>query len=74
MNTISGASPDSNSVVNEPLEHSMARAMIKAGAFTPRAREYLNKVDNVRLEKPFDSKNIRKIVNDKIRIAKRSES
>jgi hypothetical protein len=35
---------------------------ITGGAFTPRAREYLNKVDNIRLEKPFDITNFKKIV------------
>jgi len=43
---------------------------VTGGAFTPRAREYLSKVDNIRLEKPFDVANLKKIVNDQIRLAK----
>ena len=35
---------------------------ITGGAFTPKARDYLNQVDNLRLEKPFDVTNFRKIV------------
>ncbi len=46
---------------------------ITGGAFTPRARDYLNKVDNIRLEKPFDITNFRKIVNELI-LAHRTES
>jgi circadian clock protein KaiC len=37
---------------------------------TPRARDYLSKVDNIRLEKPFDVTNFRKIVGDRIHMAK----
>ena len=37
------------------------------GAFTPSAREFLDHVDNARLEKPFDLKDLRKLVNDRIR-------
>jgi CheY-like chemotaxis protein len=44
------------------------------GAFTPSAREYLNKVDNLRLEKPIDATNLRKIVNDRILVAKTVDS
>ena len=43
---------------------------ITGGAFTPRARDYLSKVDNIRLEKPFDMANFRKIVGDRIHMAK----
>lgn len=43
---------------------------ITGGAFTPRAREYLSKVDNIRLEKPFDVANLKKIVADRIHMAK----
>ena len=35
---------------------------ITGGAFTPKAREYLAKVSNIRLEKPFDVANFKKIV------------
>ncbi len=40
---------------------------ITGGAFTPRTREYLNQVDNLRIEKPFDVANFRKIVNEFIK-------
>jgi hypothetical protein len=44
---------------------------ITGGAFTPRAREFLARVDNLRLEKPFDMINLRKIVSELI-VASRS--
>jgi CheY-like chemotaxis protein/two-component sensor histidine kinase len=34
------------------------------GAFTPRAREYLDRVSNARIEKPFDAKNLRLLINN----------
>ena len=37
------------------------------GAFTPSAREFLDTSDNPRLEKPFDLKVLRKLVNELIR-------
>jgi len=43
---------------------------ITGGTFTPRTRDYLARVDNLRLEKPFDFKNFQKIVRDRIVIAK----
>lgn len=45
---------------------------ITGGAFTPRARDYLSKVDNIKLEKPFDVANFRKIVTDRLILSKRS--
>jgi CheY-like chemotaxis protein/anti-sigma regulatory factor (Ser/Thr protein kinase) len=44
---------------------------ITGGAFTPRAAQYLTKVSNIRLEKPFDVENLKKIVTELI-VAKRS--
>jgi PAS domain S-box-containing protein len=35
---------------------------VTGGAFTPNAKEYLEKVDNVRVEKPFDATNLQKLV------------
>jgi signal transduction histidine kinase/GAF domain-containing protein/ActR/RegA family two-component response regulator len=46
---------------------------ITGGAFTPHARQYLSEVENLRLKKPFDVKNFRKIVSDQIIIAKRKK-
>jgi two-component system cell cycle sensor histidine kinase/response regulator CckA len=43
---------------------------VTGGAFTPRAREYLSRVDNIRLEKPFDVANFKRIVHDRIRISR----
>ncbi len=43
---------------------------ITGGAFTPRARDYLSKVDNIRLEKPFDMTNFKKIVGDRIHMSR----
>lgn len=45
---------------------------ITGGAFTPSASEYLRKVDNIRLEKPFDVANLKKIVSEFVQSAKRS--
>jgi signal transduction histidine kinase/CheY-like chemotaxis protein len=48
------------------VEHQprLARKLVfvTGGAFTPNAREYLEKVDNLRLEKPFDVTNLQKMV------------
>jgi PAS domain S-box-containing protein len=40
---------------------------VTGGAFTPSAREFLDSVNNRRIEKPFDLKELRKLVNDLIR-------
>jgi CheY-like chemotaxis protein len=37
------------------------------GAFTPRAREFLSKAPNLRLEKPFDLGHLLALVNDRLR-------
>jgi len=37
---------------------------ITGGAFTPMAREYLTKVNNLRLEEPFDLDNFKKMVSE----------
>jgi two-component system, cell cycle sensor histidine kinase and response regulator CckA len=37
---------------------------VTGGAFTPNARQYLEQVDNVRVEKPFDATNLEKQVNE----------
>ncbi|MGC4120509.1 MAG: PAS domain S-box protein [Myxococcales bacterium] len=43
---------------------------VTGGAFTPAAREYLTKVGNLRVEKPFDGTNLRKMVVEWIRAAR----
>ncbi|HEU0033858.1 MAG TPA: response regulator [Kofleriaceae bacterium] len=40
---------------------------LTGGAFTPSAREFLDTVTNHRLDKPFDLKDLRRLVNDMIR-------
>jgi PAS domain S-box-containing protein len=42
---------------------------ITGGTFTPLARSYLGSVDNLRLEKPFDVANLKRIVNDRVIMA-----
>ncbi len=37
------------------------------GAFTPAAREFLDRVPNLRIEKPFDPQQLRALVNDRVR-------
>jgi PAS domain S-box-containing protein len=46
----------------------LARRVIffTGGAFTPRAREYLRKVDNPCIEKPFDAAGLRRVVSRQI--------
>ncbi|HLG18695.1 MAG TPA: response regulator [Bdellovibrionota bacterium] len=39
---------------------------LTGGAFTPRARDFLVRVNNQRVEKPFDPKNLRSIVSDRL--------
>ena len=39
---------------------------VTGGVFTPGARAYLSKVDNMRLEKPLDTATFRKLVKDRI--------
>ncbi|MEW5847815.1 MAG: response regulator [Myxococcota bacterium] len=40
---------------------------LTGGAFTPRARTFLDQVANQRLEKPFDAQHLRAIVNERVR-------
>jgi nitrogen-specific signal transduction histidine kinase len=51
------------------LDREQARSVIflTSGTFTPRARAFLEEVDNPVVEKPFDQVKLRKIVNDRIR-------
>jgi hypothetical protein len=37
---------------------------ITGGAFTPRAREFIDSVPNIHVEKPFDPGNLRKLIRD----------
>jgi response regulator RpfG family c-di-GMP phosphodiesterase len=51
------------------IDPAQARRMVflTGGAFTQSAREYLENVPNQRIEKPFDLKALRTVVNDLIR-------
>jgi PAS domain S-box-containing protein len=40
---------------------------LTGGAFTPGARQFLDQVPNLRIEKPFDAQHLRAIVNDRLR-------
>ena len=40
---------------------------VTGGAFTTRAREFLEEVPNLRIEKPFDVKQLRALVNERVR-------
>jgi DNA-binding NtrC family response regulator len=37
---------------------------ITGGAFTPRAAQFIQQVENLRVEKPFDPKNLRTLIRD----------
>ena len=39
---------------------------LTGGAFTPRARAFLDEVPNVRLEKPFDQAELKSLVKDRL--------
>ena len=56
------------------IEHypRLARRVVfmTGGAFTPTARHYLDTVDNLRLEKPFDTRNLRMIVEERVLASK----
>ena len=40
---------------------------VTGGAFTPRAREFLDRATNLRIEKPFDPMQLRTLVNERLR-------
>jgi FixJ family two-component response regulator len=50
----------------------LARQMvfITGGAFTPRASEYLRRAGNLKLEKPFDIANLKRLVSELVLAAK----
>jgi PAS domain S-box-containing protein len=45
-------------------DHAVKMVFLTGGAFTPRAREFLDRVPNQRLEKPFDAQNVRALVRE----------
>jgi PAS domain S-box-containing protein len=48
-------------------EQAARMIFMTGGAFTPRAREFLDRTANLRLEKPFDAQQLRALVNEKAR-------
>jgi FixJ family two-component response regulator len=46
----------------------MARRVVfmTGGAFTPKAREFLDRVDNARIDKPVDIKHLRQLVDSAV--------
>ncbi len=47
-------------------EQAVRMIFLSGGAFSGRAREFLDRVGNLRIEKPFDSGSLRAIVNDRV--------
>ncbi|HEX2656614.1 MAG TPA: ATP-binding protein [Polyangia bacterium] len=43
-------------------EHARRMIFLTGGAFTPSAREFLNRVDNLRVDKPYDRRNLLALV------------
>ena len=48
-------------------EQARSIVFLTGGAFTPRARRFLDQVENQRVEKPFDMIHLRALVNDRIK-------
>jgi PAS domain S-box-containing protein len=48
-------------------EHAERILFLTGGAFTAEAREFLDRVPNARLEKPFESQTLRALVNERLR-------
>ena len=40
---------------------------LTGGVFTPETREFLDRVPNARLEKPFESQTLKALVNERLR-------
>jgi hypothetical protein len=39
---------------------------VTGGAFTSGARDFLNRIENIRVEKPFEAKALRQLVNQQL--------
>jgi CheY-like chemotaxis protein len=48
-------------------EQASRMVFLTGGAFTPTARQFLDRVPNHRIEKPFDAQHLRVLVNDRLR-------
>jgi PAS domain S-box-containing protein len=49
------------------VEQAQRMVFLTGGAFTPTARQFLDRVPNHRIEKPFDAQHLRVLVNDRLR-------
>jgi PAS domain S-box-containing protein len=56
-----------NHVVASDPDLARKMVFITGGAFTERARDFLGTVENARLEKPFDARTLRTLVNERLR-------
>jgi PAS domain S-box-containing protein len=48
-------------------DHASGIIFLTGGAFTPRARDFLNAVPNQRVEKPFDTRALQALINERMR-------
>ncbi len=53
-------------LMREAPGHAYRMVFISGGAFTTRAREFLDRVRNTRLQKPFDARALRAVVNERL--------
>jgi PAS domain S-box-containing protein len=56
-----------DSLVHIASEQAERVVFLTGGAFTVRAREFLDRVPNPRIEKPFETQNLRSLVNERVR-------
>ena len=57
-------------LVERAPELARRTVFITGGTFTPKCREYLESVENLKIEKPFDTKILKKIVADMVSLAR----
>jgi len=54
-------------IVQIAADQAARMVFLTGGAFTPTARQFLDRVPNQRIEKPFDAQHLRVLVNDRVR-------
>lgn len=47
---------------------------LTGGAFTPRSRAFLDETPNQRVEKPFDARHLRALINDRVLLVNELEN
>jgi PAS domain S-box-containing protein len=57
-------------VIQAAPEQAERMLFVTGGAFTPRAREFLEGVENAHLEKPFDARQLLELVNERVRASR----